>query len=393
MPHTPTFSSSEYARRVSRVKERMVGNGFDLLLCQDPANLYWLTGFDSWSFYTPQAIVLHVDDAWPYWFGRPQDAKSAHMTSILPATHIKTYAERLVHHTDEHPFDDLCRFMNDQGWSRSRIGVEMDAPYYTARAHHHICMGMPNARISDSAELVNWARLVKSPSELDVMRVAGRICSKAMRGALSMVVPGARQAEIIASIYADQAVGIDGDHGDYTSLCPLLQVGEGTSTPHLTWSSDRLPTEGLVVIELAGARRHYHACLTRTAHLGPVPAQVSDLAKTVIEGGDLFLESVRPGRTCEEVESVYRDVLDRQGYRKESRSGYSIGVGFPPDWGERTASLRPGDTTVLESGMCFHFQSGVWQDGLGAAISESIVVTDQGAERLCDVPRELFTVV
>ena len=111
-----------------------------------------------------------------------------------------------------------------------------------------------------------------------------------------------------------------------------------------------------------------------------------------MEGGDRALEAARPGTTCAEVEAVWQGVLSRHGYRTESRVGYSIGVGFPPDWGERTASLRPGDTTVLEAGLCFHFQSGMWLDDFGAAISESFVVTEGGGERLCAVDRELFVV-
>ena len=72
--------------------------------------------------------------------------------------------------------------------------------------------------------------------------------------------------------------------------------------------------------------------------------------------------------------------------------GYSIGLNYPPDWGERTASLRSGDTTELQAGMCFHFQSGMWLDSYGAAISEPFVVTDHGGERLCDVRRELIVI-
>ena len=102
--------------------------------------------------------------------------------------------------------------------------------------------------------------------------------------------------------------------------------------------------------------------------------------------------AARPGATCAEVEAVWQTVLNRHGYSKESRVGYSIGLGFPPDWGERTASLRPGDTTVLEPGACFHFQSGMWLDDFGAAISESFVVTESGGQRLCAVDRKLFVV-
>ena len=92
------------------------------------------------------------------------------------------------------------------------------------------------------------------------------------------------------------------------------------------------------------------------------------------------------------VEAGWQGVLNRNGLTKDSRVGYSIGVGYPPDWGERTCSLRPGDSTVLEAGMCFHFQSGVWLNDFGCAVSESFVVTQSGGERLCNVERDLIVV-
>jgi len=104
------------------------------------------------------------------------------------------------------------------------------------------------------------------------------------------------------------------------------------------------------------------------------------------------MRAAKPGATCEAIEAIWQDVLKRNGYSKESRVGYSIGLNYPPDWGERTASLRPGDRTELEAGMCFHFQSGVWLDDFGAAVSEPFVVTENGGERLCDVARELIVI-
>ena len=143
-------------------------------------------------------------------------------------------------------------------------------------------------------------------------------------------------------------------------------------------------------MELGAARRHYHAPLTRTVYLGPPPDEMARLAEVIIEGGNRALEAAKPGATCAEVEAVWQAVLNRNGFRKDSRVGYSIGLNYPPDWGERTASLRPGDQTVLQSGMCFHFQSGVWLDDFGAAISEPFVVADTGGERLSNVDRRLI---
>lgn len=384
------FSPEEFQRRVADVKQRMEKAGFDLLVCQDPANMGWMTGFDGWSFYTPQAVVVHQDEEWPIWFGRAQDAKSAHITTDLPAANIIGFSEPLVHHATQHPFDELCELIIARGWGTARIGVDYDAHYYTARAHHHLVSGLPNATISDNRELVNWARLIKSPAELDYMREAGRIITDTMNNAIAKLSPGVRQYEVIADVYHDQVMGFDGNFGDYTSLCPLIQVGEGTSTPHLTWTDEPLPDSGLVVMELGAARRHYHAPLTRTMHIGPPPEQMTKLTDVILEGGDRAIEAAKPGVTCEEIEALWQSILNRNGFEKPSRVGYSIGLNYPPDWGERTASLRAGDKTVLEAGMCFHFQSGVWLDDFGAAISEPFIVTETGGECISHVARELI---
>ena len=389
--YTPPFSKAEYNRRLAETKQRMADAGFDLIVCQDPANMGWLTGFDGWSFYTPQVVLVHLDEE-PIWFGRAQDAKAAHITTDIPANNIIGYSEKLIHHATGHPYDELADLIKHRGWASARIGVELDAHYYTARAHAHLVKGVPDAKVSDSEQLVNWARLVKSGAELVYMHEAGVICTAAMNRAIEKVAPGVAQYEVIAEVYRAQILGVKGAYGDYTGLCPLIQVGEGTSTPHLTWSDKPIPRETLVMLEMAGARHHYHAPLTRTLYLGSPPSEVTALTHTIIEGVDAALDMARPGVTCEAVEAVWQKVLNRAGYHKDSRVGYSVGLNYPPDWGERTASLRPGDQTELQSGMCFHFQSGVWLETLGAAVSESFVVTKRGGERLCNVRSELIVI-
>ena len=392
MAFSKAFEITEFKRRVANVKSRMEKAGFDLLICQDPSNMGYLTGFDGWSFYTPQAILVHLDEEWPVWFGREQDAKSALITTDLPTQNIIPFSEPLVHHHKDHPYDELCDLIKARGWGSTRIGVDFDAHYYTARAHHHITTGLPDAMISDNRELVNWARLIKSPAEISYMREGGRMATKVMNNALAKLAPGVKQYEVMADVYRDQINGLDGKFGDYTGLCPLIQVGEGTSTPHLTWTEEPLPESGLIVMELAAARRHYNVPLTRTAHIGPPPAEMVKLAEVIVEGGDRALERAKPGVTCHEINQLWQSILRKHGYIKNSRVGYSIGLAYPPDWGERTASIRDNDMTVLQEGMCFHFQSGVWLSEYGAAISEPFVVTEAGGERLSDVRRELVVI-
>ena len=219
MAYIKAFEDAEFERRRSAVRHRMEDAGFDLLVCQDPANMNWLTGFDGWSFYTPQAVLVHRDDGHPIWFGRAQDARSATITTNLPAGNIVAFSEPLVHHSTRHPFDELCELIRQRGWGRARIGVDFDAHYYTARAHRHLVTGLPDATVSDNRELVNWARLVKSPAELAYMREAGALATRVMNQALDGLVPGRRQKDIIADVYHTQVSGEDGGYGDYTRAC------------------------------------------------------------------------------------------------------------------------------------------------------------------------------
>ena len=68
------FQRSEYEQRLQRTKSRMEREGIDILLSTDPANMNYLTGYDGWSFYVPQLVVVAIDEAIPYWIGRGIDA-------------------------------------------------------------------------------------------------------------------------------------------------------------------------------------------------------------------------------------------------------------------------------------------------------------------------------
>ena len=76
--------------------------------------------------------------------------------------------------------------------------------------------------------------------------------------------------------------------------------------------------------------------------------------------------------------------------RKGARCGYPIGLSYSSDWGERTYSLRENDETVLQPGMTFHFMPGLRMDDWGMETTETILITETGAEPLCSVERKLF---
>ena len=169
----------------------------------------------------------------------------------------------------------------------------------------------------------------------------------------------------------------------------MLPTGIGTSMQHLTWTSAPFVSGEATILELGGCRYRYHCPMARTVHLGPPPRKLADTAAIVLEGMETALAAVKPGVTCESVEAAWRSVIARHGLEKESRIGYSTGIGYPPDWGEHTLSLRPGDRTELRENMAIHMILGMWMDDWGLEISECFRVAANGAECLANCPREL----
>merc|ERR1719277_735473 len=105
------------------------------------------------------------------------------------------------------------------------------------------------------------------------------------------------------------------------------------------------------------------------------------------------LEAAKEGATAEDVWNAFYGVLNgRHGYTKSSRLGYPVGIGYPPDWGEHTASIRPGDKTVLQKNMCWHLIAGMWMDDWGYELSEVIIIRGNGEPPEClhQTERKLF---
>ena len=380
--------AAEYADRLRRVRDKMRERSLAALVVSDPANLFYLTGYDAWSFYTPQCLVIPAETE-PHLFARAQDAAGATFTCNLPAEQIHGYPEELVHRPDVHPFDWIAGAARDLMPAGELVGVEGDAHFFSPRGYFALANGLPGNRLVDSAELVNWVRLVKSPSEVGRLRIAGAIAERAMRIACEQLRPGRRQCDLVAEILAAQAIGIPGHGGEYPALVPLLPTGAASGTPHLTWSDRPFRIGEATTIELAGVFGRYHAPLARTVMLGDPPQRLIDTAHVVADAMRSTLDAIRPGVTGGVVHEAFDRVIRSHGLRKDSRIGYSIGIGYPPDWGERTVSLRREETTELAAGMAFHIILGMWMDGWGYELSEPVVVTATGVERLTDLPHEL----
>jgi ectoine hydrolase len=382
------FPVSEYERRVRRVKESMDRQGMEALLVLDPAGMNYLTGFDGWSFYVHQGVIIFLNDPYPFWFGRMQDSNAARLLTWLPEDHICGYKDEYVQSRYIHTMEYVAGLIRGRG---TRLGVEMDGYWFNAKMMLTLQKELPGIELRDATNLVNWVKTIKTPEEITFIREAARITEEAMRTALEVIRVGVPEREAAALVSAQQIRGTGGYGGDSPAIFPIMPSAERTSSAHLTFSTDRkYQNQDVVLLELGSARHHYHAPLSRTLYLGTPPADLQRTADVVVNGLQKTLATIAPGMTAEEVEQTWRSCLAGTGVEKPSRVGYSFGLSYVPDWGEHTVSLRPGDKTVLEPGMTIHFMPGIWLDTYGFECSEPFLVTSDGCEKLIDFPEELF---
>ncbi|GGA95602.1 M24 family metallopeptidase [Allosediminivita pacifica] len=384
------FSEAEYQRRLRQTRAAMDRRGIEVLLVTDPSNMAWLTGYDGWSFYVHQGVLVFHDRD-PVWWGRNQDTNGAVRTVWMSDDDVFGYADPYVQNTELHPMEDLAYRLTVMGYEAPRLGVELENYYFSAKAYLALLENMPKATIVDATALVNWERGVKSREEIDFMRKAARISEKIVDGLLERVEPGVPKNEVVAEIQRDALIGTEEGWGDYAAIVPLLPSGSDAAAPHLTWDGEPFRKGEATFFEISGCFRRYHAPFCRTIFLGDPPDIFRSAEAALVEGLEAGLDAARAGNRACDIAQALAAPLERAGIERGARCGYPIGISYPPDWGERTISLRAEDETVLKPGMTFHFMPGLWMSDWGLEITESILIKDSGpAECFCNRPRQMY---
>ena len=386
------FEKSEYLERLAKVKKSMTDEGIEVLLITDPSNMNYVSGYDAFSYYVPQAVIVAEKLDIPLCIVRRQDRYCAVETTWVGEENIIDYPDKYLWEPKTlHVMDFVADCLKEKDIANKTTGIEMDAYYFNAYWFERLKKALPDAVMKDATLLVNWIRGPKSKQELSYIQRAARIVEKSMYNAIEKIGAGVRECHVAAGICSDMLMGTGAFGGEFPALPPIMPAGERTAGAHFSWTTEGKYQKGqLVYMEIAGCYRRYHAPLSRTIFIGDPPAKIHDIAKIVIEGLHAAMDAVKPGVTCESVEKAWQSTINKYGLEKESRMGYAMGLSYPPVWTENTAYFKPGEKALLKADMTFHMMPGMWMDGCGIAITETIRVTENGCEAITQFPRQLF---
>lgn len=391
------FPKEEYQERLKKLRTQMTDQGVNLLVATDPAHLNYLSGFDSWSYQNTQALLVPKQDAEPVWVGRGVDKGGACHTTWLSPDNIVAYDDFYSDSHSQHAMEAVAEEIKKRGWNSGRIGYEGDTYYFSPRAFFALKNSIPEAaEWIDIGLLINELKTIKSPREIEFMRKAGRITDRVMQVAIDYLEPGIRENELAGRVLRAQAEGAERFVGAIPSAPPFILSGTHISYPHTPFTNDVIEQGSYTALELGGCYMRYNTALCRTVSLGKPSGKLLRVGSIVQEGLEAAMSVVKPGVTCHDVWAAWQAVLEREGYRKYSRIGYSLGLNYHPTWRDHTASLRKGEEIELQAGMCFHMICGMWagdgtkEGNANYELSETVLVTSKGIETLTNLERKLF---
>ena len=229
-------------------------------------------------------------------------------------------------------------------------------------------------------------RMRKDPDEIDAMRKAAKIAQQALKETLPQVKPGITEREMAAELTAQLLrAGSDVE----IPFSPIISSGANGANPHAVPSERRLGAGDLLVIDWGAGYKGYFSDITRTFAIGEVEDEFKQIAAIVRAANQAGRAAIKPGATAHRSDQAAREVIEEAGYGPffTHRLGHGLGMEA-----HEAPYMRAGNMQVLEPGMTFTVEPGIYLPGRGGVrIEDDVVVTKDGAESLTDLPRQLVT--
>ena len=374
--HVP-FGIDEFERRLARVRERMEAAGVACLVVLGPEDIYYLTGFRSWGFFEWQALIVTAA-AEPVMVSRALEERMYHDNSWIDA--YRAYRDH------EDPVEATVSVVRELCRNGDIIGVPARSQYLAASARERLKEGLDEFGWSNVSDLVARIRWVKSTAELEAVRKAGVLTAEAMRRAVDVAAEGRTENDVIAEWFR-RAVG---GGSEVPAMGPYIGAGVRSAFGHSSWENTVLRRGDVVFFEASACIHRYSAPLMRTIAIGEPRPEVRALEEASLAGADAAIAAIRPGVTAGDVDAAGRNAVRALGMDEffRHRMGYSVGIGFTK-WLDGF-SLRPREQTVLEENMVLHVIPFLSTGSEAVALSETVLVTAAGAERIPTLDRRIF---
>jgi Xaa-Pro aminopeptidase len=363
------------AQRRERLIRQLAGEGIDVFLVSNPVNVTYLTGFtgDSTVLLIGGGRLLLVSDS-------RFTGQLSEECPTIPA-HIRSTTQKLPEAVAEAL----------RGFSIRSVGFESGA--VTVAEFEHLRQLAPSLDWKGGGDRVERLRVVKDASELAQIRIAIDVAERVFCAFRALLRPVDTEKELCDTIehYARLA------GGSGTAFPPIVAAGERAALPHAPPTSRTVSSSELLLVDWGVSAPLYKSDLTRvlqistnapSAHTASTATpKFQEVYSVVLQAQEAALRAVRPGASARDIDAAARSVIAAAGYGDYFGHGLGHGIGLQihePPW------LRPNAEAVVEAGMVFTLEPGIYLPGWGGVrIEDDVLVTPDGVERLTHLPRDL----
>lgn len=380
-PHLPAgFAHEEFASRLNAVRAVMAERRLDALCVVGPENIYYLSGLNHQGYFSLTLLVV------------PMEGPLVMVARTVERATITSHAPGCVHvayDDDEDPATAVVQALDAATSPGATVGVELGARFFPPVLWDRVRAARPNRAWIDTSGLVLDIRAAKSPAELVFVRRAAEISDCAVQAGIAAARPGSSERAVAAAIYHEMILA----GSEHAGFPPLIRATDILGHEHVTWGDRELRVGTGLLMELSASVYRYHAPLSRMVFLGEPPTGASAAAEIALAGLDAIGTALRPGAHAGDVYTSWQQTINHglghSRYRRH-HCGYAVGIGFPPSWiGGTFVALRPGSELVIRAGMVFHVLSWLLGQPPGDyCVSDTMVVTADGCERLTTTPRQ-----
>lgn len=371
----PLFPVEEYAERLGRLRAEMGTRGVAAVIADECEMLHYFTGY-AVSLNLYRAVVIPLDGE-PVMIVRHLDEAPFLATSWM--TRRRAFLDI------EDPVAVLAEVLAEAGHAATGVGLDLNSYAMPANRLGQLQALLPRARFVDFSDVLRPLRLCKSPREVAVLRRAAGIADAAMGETIESVAPGSspRDAAAVAS-------GAFVRFGADTGRTGPITSGRGWNFLHGALHDEPLQSGNVLHLELVPKVQGYCARLMRPVIAGAASAAQQHTADTLIAIQDRQIAAMQAGAVGRDVDAVLREGVVAAGLRDryDNNTGYTLGYYFEqaPRTSDFTRVFTPRADWVLEPGMVFH----MYTSAQGLAFSETVLVAEQGPERLTRLERRLF---
>ena len=379
-PHHFPFSIAEYQTRLAGCRSRMAKANVDVLLVTTPENINYLSGYYNVGNQAYQSLLVPAS-------GEPHFVLRKLFFEGIGGVSWLTRGTAVADSADM--AEATVEALRRMGAERARIGYDHRGLHLPPVVLDGLRAGLPEAAFVPTIGMVETGRMIKSPRELDHIREACRVSVAAMEAGIAAIRPGVTENDVAAPIYAELIrLG-----STVLSNQPYVYAGVRDPARRSSFEQTVIKAGDTIWFEGSASIHRYGGPIMRTIAVGPLSAEVGRVMGVMIDALKALLEAARPGVTAGEVDRAARSRVEAAGLgdRWLHRTGYSVGISFPPNWGEGyIIDLKPGDPRPLAAGMVFHTVPWVLIPEIGAlGLSETWTVTEDGVEVLTQSPRQL----